>query len=162
MSTGLRGAAEIESWEPHLQHASEPQIMRLTRIPDHAHPRCVEAKYSGADLGIVFVIRSSVARIFVKAVLVQAQRLFGVERLREFSIKRGAWAWNAGREEKTETGCITFVRQIVQTLSGSFEKRVLPSTRPLLTIRPVGEGETSDGGGRPVNRNVRRPGEDSL
>ena len=52
----------------------------------HEHPRWVEAKYSGADLGIVFVVDHPLLGYSRRAVLVQAKRLFGAGRLREFSI----------------------------------------------------------------------------
>jgi hypothetical protein len=52
----------------------------------HEHPRWVEAKYSGADLGIVFVMDHPLLGYSRRAVLVQAKRLFGAGRLREFSI----------------------------------------------------------------------------
>jgi hypothetical protein len=52
----------------------------------HEHTRWVEARYSGADLGIVFVMDHPLLGYSRRAVLVQAKRLFGAGRSREFSI----------------------------------------------------------------------------
>jgi hypothetical protein len=52
----------------------------------HEHPRWVEAKYSGADLGIIFVVDHPLLGYSRRGVLVQAKRLFGSGRSGEFSI----------------------------------------------------------------------------
>jgi len=52
----------------------------------HEHQRWVEAKYSGADLGIIFVMDHPLLGYSKRGVLVQAKRLFGSGPSGEFSI----------------------------------------------------------------------------
>jgi hypothetical protein len=51
----------------------------------HEHPKYVESKYSGADLGIVLSMEHPILGYHRKAVLVQAKRLFAEARL-EFTL----------------------------------------------------------------------------
>lgn len=52
----------------------------------HEHQRWVEAKYSGADLGIIFVMDHPLLGYSRRGVLVQAKRLFGSGPSGEFTI----------------------------------------------------------------------------
>lgn len=52
----------------------------------HEHAKWVESKYSGADIGVVFVFDHPLLGHSRRAVLVQAKKLFGAGRSKEFSI----------------------------------------------------------------------------
>lgn len=52
----------------------------------HEHSKWVESKYSGADLGVVFVMDHPLLGHSRRAVLLQAKKLFGMGPSKEFSI----------------------------------------------------------------------------
>jgi hypothetical protein len=58
----------------------------------HEHSRHVESEYSGADLGIIFSIDHPIFGHSRRGILVQAKRLFGWGKEREYSIALAPWA----------------------------------------------------------------------
>jgi hypothetical protein len=52
----------------------------------HEHPKHIESKYSGADLGIVFVVQHPIVGYSRRAVLVQAKKLFPQKPADPFSL----------------------------------------------------------------------------
>ena len=65
---------------------SDAGITLDVEFQTHEHSKWVEGRYSGADLGIVFVMDHPLLGYSRRAVLVQAKRLFGGGRARTFSI----------------------------------------------------------------------------
>jgi len=65
---------------------SDAGITIEVEFQTHEHQRWVEAKYSGADLGIIFVMDHPLLGYSRRGVLVQAKRLFGSGPSGEFSI----------------------------------------------------------------------------
>src|SRR5947208_1645580 len=65
---------------------SDAGITVNVEFQTHEHSRWVESKYSRADLGVVFIVDHPLLGQSRRAVLVQAKKLFGAGRAREFSI----------------------------------------------------------------------------
>ncbi len=65
---------------------SDAGITIEVEFQTHGHQRWVEARYSGADLGIIFVMDHPLLGHSRRGVLVQAKRLFGSGRSGPFSI----------------------------------------------------------------------------
>ena len=66
--------------------ASDSGITVDVEFETHEHSKYVESRYSGADLGIVLAIDHPVLGQSRRGILVQAKRLFGRGKKREFSL----------------------------------------------------------------------------
>jgi hypothetical protein len=66
--------------------ASDSGITLDVEFETHEHSRHVESRYSGADLGIVLAVNHPVFGQSRRGVLVQAKRLFGKGRKREYGL----------------------------------------------------------------------------
>src|SRR5438132_5445076 len=66
--------------------ASDAGIILEVEFQTHEHSRHIESKYSGADLGIVLSINHPVFGQSRRGILLQAKRLFGTGKKREYGL----------------------------------------------------------------------------
>lgn len=74
--------------------ASDAGIILEVEFQTHEHSKHIESKYSGADLGIVLSVNHPVFGQSRRGILIQAKRLFGTGKKREYGLYSGYSSFN--------------------------------------------------------------------